>query len=298
MSDNDPTSTTSEIAHYTLRPGEDAFDFSVKSIGVLANRLYFLREAASDFRRGDIDRETFLGKVILYCCPEKPKWDEMFITESLIHLFICARLQVTGGPFLFCGSPTPSAFVALIETWDLINSITIESEEVQGLVRAFLEALRRNDTRDLEEEEGFLDETALGRLAARDKEFHRSVAAFPVSDLVDTIRAVFRHIDLEEIMAGVAQEESYAYVQLAGKDKQDSPRATPLRYLSVPQARDLNATEKRIIQHCRRKAHKGERIAKNLGLSYDHTRRILGRLVREGRLRKTDDGYRSPRRAT
>jgi hypothetical protein len=55
----------------------------------------------------------------------------------------------------------------------------------------------------------------------------------------------------------------------------------------------LNGTERRILTHCRRKAHKGERIAKHLGLSWDHVRRVLARLVREGRLRKTTDGYRT-----
>jgi hypothetical protein len=58
-------------------------------------------------------------------------------------------------------------------------------------------------------------------------------------------------------------------------------------------ARQLSATERRILRLCRRKAHKGERIAYHLGLSYDHVRRVLARLRREGRLRLTDDGYRT-----
>jgi hypothetical protein len=60
-----------------------------------------------------------------------------------------------------------------------------------------------------------------------------------------------------------------------------------------PQQRTLNETEKHILAHCRRKAHKGERIAYHLHLSNDHTRRVLARLVSEGRLRKTDKGYRT-----
>jgi hypothetical protein len=55
----------------------------------------------------------------------------------------------------------------------------------------------------------------------------------------------------------------------------------------------LNPNEKRIVAHCRRTAHKGERIAAHVGLSYDYTRRLLGRLVRENRLRKTPRGYRA-----
>jgi hypothetical protein len=57
--------------------------------------------------------------------------------------------------------------------------------------------------------------------------------------------------------------------------------------------RRLNNTERRILAHCRRKAHTGERIAHHVGLSYDHIRRVLARLVREGRLRNTADGYRT-----
>jgi hypothetical protein len=62
--------------------------------------------------------------------------------------------------------------------------------------------------------------------------------------------------------------------------------------------RPLTDTERRILARCRHKAHKGERIAHHLGLSWDHTRRLLARLVRERHLRKTGDGYRTVRRAT
>jgi hypothetical protein len=63
---------------------------------------------------------------------------------------------------------------------------------------------------------------------------------------------------------------------------------------NAPPARSLNETERRILARCRRKAHKGERIANWLGLSYGHVRRVLGRLVREGRLRNTaEGGYRT-----
>jgi hypothetical protein len=65
-----------------------------------------------------------------------------------------------------------------------------------------------------------------------------------------------------------------------------------------PAPRELNRTEKRILAHCRRKAHTGERIAYHLGLSFDHVRRVLARLVKEARLRVTEDGYRTVGRAT
>jgi hypothetical protein len=58
-------------------------------------------------------------------------------------------------------------------------------------------------------------------------------------------------------------------------------------------SRQLNDTEKEILRHCRRRSHKGERIAQHVCLSYDHVRRLLGRLVHEGRLRNTQDGYRT-----
>jgi hypothetical protein len=62
--------------------------------------------------------------------------------------------------------------------------------------------------------------------------------------------------------------------------------------------RQPNATDRQILAHCRRKGHTGERIAHHLGLSYDHVRRVLARLVKEKRLRVTEDGYRTVRRAT
>jgi hypothetical protein len=58
-------------------------------------------------------------------------------------------------------------------------------------------------------------------------------------------------------------------------------------------ARALNDTDQKILLHCRRRGHKGERIAHHVGLSIDHTRRVLARLTRENRLRKTTDGYRT-----
>jgi hypothetical protein len=63
-------------------------------------------------------------------------------------------------------------------------------------------------------------------------------------------------------------------------------------------AHRLNSTQQAIIKHCRKKAHKGERIANHLGLSYDHTRRVLALLVKEGHLRTTENGYRTVKRAT
>jgi hypothetical protein len=67
----------------------------------------------------------------------------------------------------------------------------------------------------------------------------------------------------------------------------------PAKLTAVAPPRELSGTERRILTHCRRKAHKGERIAHHVGLSNDHTRRILARLVKERRLRKTDAGYRT-----
>jgi hypothetical protein len=60
-----------------------------------------------------------------------------------------------------------------------------------------------------------------------------------------------------------------------------------------PVKRTLNATERRILAYCRRAHHKGEHISRHLGLSYEYTRRVLARLMKEGRLRNTDRGYRT-----
>jgi hypothetical protein len=73
----------------------------------------------------------------------------------------------------------------------------------------------------------------------------------------------------------------------------------PADSMSVPSAvstvRKLSDTERRILTHCRRKAHKSERIAVHVGLSWGHVRRVLARLMREHRLRNTADGYRTIR---
>jgi hypothetical protein len=53
----------------------------------------------------------------------------------------------------------------------------------------------------------------------------------------------------------------------------------------------LSETDRRIIAKCRRKAFKGQKIATDLGLSYDYIRRRLARLMRSGHLRNTDKGY-------
>lgn len=58
----------------------------------------------------------------------------------------------------------------------------------------------------------------------------------------------------------------------------------------------LNETARRILASCRRRSRKGERIANDLGLSYDYTRRVLAGLVREGLLRNDDRGYRTLKR--
>jgi hypothetical protein len=57
-------------------------------------------------------------------------------------------------------------------------------------------------------------------------------------------------------------------------------------------------TQVKILSYCRRKAHKGERVAHHLGLSYDHVRRVLAGLVKRGELRLTPNGYRTVQRAT
>ncbi len=68
---------------------------------------------------------------------------------------------------------------------------------------------------------------------------------------------------------------------------------------SAESMRSLNRTERRILALCRRKAYKGETIAYHVGLAYTgHIRRVLSQLVKEGRLRVTEGGYRTVSRAT
>jgi hypothetical protein len=57
----------------------------------------------------------------------------------------------------------------------------------------------------------------------------------------------------------------------------------------------LSDSEQMILNLCRRKAMKGECIAAHptVALSNDHTRRLLARLVKEGRLINNGDGYRT-----
>jgi hypothetical protein len=57
----------------------------------------------------------------------------------------------------------------------------------------------------------------------------------------------------------------------------------------------LSDTERAILKLCRRKAMKGETIASHqtVGLSFDHVRRVLARLVKEERLANGPDGYRT-----
>jgi hypothetical protein len=57
--------------------------------------------------------------------------------------------------------------------------------------------------------------------------------------------------------------------------------------------RKLSSTERKILAYCRRAYHKGERIALHLGVTFDHARRLLARLVKEGRLQNTERGYRT-----
>jgi hypothetical protein len=80
-----------------------------------------------------------------------------------------------------------------------------------------------------------------------------------------------------------------AAVQYVTRDQIASEAPPPPK----PRPRKLSATERKILAHCRRKAHTGERISFHVALSYDHVRRVLARLVKEKRLRTTDDGYRT-----
>jgi hypothetical protein len=59
-------------------------------------------------------------------------------------------------------------------------------------------------------------------------------------------------------------------------------------------SRPLSDTEQKILELCRQKALKGERIAQKIGLAYDYVRRLLSRLTKEGHLKNTPaDGYRT-----
>jgi hypothetical protein len=57
----------------------------------------------------------------------------------------------------------------------------------------------------------------------------------------------------------------------------------------------LSDAERTILKLCRKKAMIGERIASHeeISLSFDYTRRLLARLVKEDRLTNGPDGYRS-----
>ncbi len=72
----------------------------------------------------------------------------------------------------------------------------------------------------------------------------------------------------------------------------DTPSATQAAKKLRKQSA-TSATEDKILKHCRRKAHKGERIAVHVGLSNDHVRHVCANLVKRGLLRKTDNGYKS-----
>jgi hypothetical protein len=79
--------------------------------------------------------------------------------------------------------------------------------------------------------------------------------------------------------------------RLAGED---AAMAVPDRTATVEAT--VNATQKKIISLCRRKAYDGNTIARKLGLSYDHTRRVLAALVRDGHLANTSNGYRTTKK--
>jgi hypothetical protein len=57
----------------------------------------------------------------------------------------------------------------------------------------------------------------------------------------------------------------------------------------------LNPTKKKILSLCRKKALPATAIARDLELSYDHTRRVLAQLIRADLLKNGPDGYRTLR---
>lgn len=75
---------------------------------------------------------------------------------------------------------------------------------------------------------------------------------------------------------------------LARVEAVTGPKAKP--GAGGPSKRDLNVTEKKILAHCRKRAHKGARIADHINRSEDYTRRLLAGLVRNGFLRKPEEG--------
>ncbi len=77
-----------------------------------------------------------------------------------------------------------------------------------------------------------------------------------------------------------------------------APRQTTEPTGEAPKAtteppKNLTDTQQAICRQCKRKAWKGEVIARKLNLSYDYIRRELAKLVKGGHLRKTDEGYRT-----
>jgi hypothetical protein len=89
---------------------------------------------------------------------------------------------------------------------------------------------------------------------------------------------------------GVAQVELGAGLLRAEERPPVSPPLPPAVDGQVPNRR-LGPAEEKILDHCRDKPRKGERIANWLGLSNEHTRRLLARLTKEGRLRNDGGGY-------
>jgi hypothetical protein len=97
----------------------------------------------------------------------------------------------------------------------------------------------------------------------------------------------FENAEADDLLVRIRVEQSGA---IARSPQGTAPAATPAPCLA---ARVLNSTEKRILSHCRRKAHTGERIAHHLGLNYDYIRKVLAKLVKDRRLRNADNGYRT-----
>ncbi len=96
---------------------------------------------------------------------------------------------------------------------------------------------------------------------------------------------------LDELAAAVVAD---CTIQRGGLPPGDVEHTTP----TPAKERTLNITEQSILTFCRRKPHKGEIVANEVGLAYSgHIRRVLSKLVKEGWLRMTDEGYRTVSRA-
>jgi hypothetical protein len=78
------------------------------------------------------------------------------------------------------------------------------------------------------------------------------------------------------------------------QETEDTPerRPDPVRALGRSFA-DLSKSEKRIVKTVQRESMKGERLAAQVGLSFNYARRLFAQLVSEGFFTNNDDGYRA-----